>query len=189
MAWTAPITFVPNTPLTAAQLNLLIRDNQNEMAPAKASTPGSIFVTAARNSIVEQVPQYDFVEDTETTTSQEFADLESSGPEVTCLSVQKGVMYNITSQMQNNTAGQYAIVGLAVLKPAAEGENDPTEVIAPTDARSLLFKVAVADQDCQASFTGFVNVPEPGAYIFQMKYRATGGTATFFRRRLSVIPF
>lgn len=190
MAWTSPITFVPNTVLTAAQLNVHLRDNLLETAPAKASVAGSIFVTAARNSINEQYPQYAFVEDTETTTSNEFTDLDTVGPRVTTW-VTFGALISLSAQLANSSSGQFCIVSFMVTKPPDTEEEgvDEDSVHDPTDERSLVFKVATADQDRSGTYTTFIGVPEPGNYTFMLKYRVTGGTGTFLRRYLTLIPF
>ncbi len=190
MAWTAPITFVPDTVLTAAQLNIHVRDNLNETAPAKASTVGSIFVTSGKNRISEQYPQFDFVEATETTTSQEFTDLKSSGPEVTTHAT-FGAFISISAQLQNSVNGGFCIVGFTVVKPPqTEEEGTDGEVVHdPTDERSLLHESGSSGQDRTGSYTTLIGVPEPGEYTFIMKYRVTTGTGTFLRRYLTLIPF
>lgn len=190
MAWTVPITFIPDTVLTAAQMNVHLRDNLLETAPAKASVPGGIFVTAARNSINEQYPKYAFVEDTETTTSHEFTDLDTVGPHVTTR-VTFGALISLSAQLANSSTGGFSIVGFSVMSPpSTEEEGVDEEVIhEATDERSLLFKVATADQDRSGTYTTFIGVPEPGDYTFILKYRVTAGTGTFLRRYLTLIPF
>lgn len=190
MPWTSPITFLPETVLTAAQMNVHLRDNLLETAPAKASTPGSIFITSARNSINEQAPQYAFIEATETTASHDFTDLETVGPHVTT-NVTFGALISLSAQLANTTTGGFSIVAFIVTKPPTTEEEavDEETVHEPTDERSLLFRVATADQDRSGSYTTFIGVPEPGTYTFMLKYRVTAGTGTFLRRYLTVVPF
>lgn len=196
MAWTVPITFVPETILTAAQLNLHIRNNLNEMAPAKASERGNIFVTTGRNQIRQQTPVFDFYigsssADSEKTTSSEFTDLKYIGPSVTTF-VTYGALISLSLRCNNTTANAFCITSFAVSKPAEGDELNEETVYEPTDERSLLFETAVggADgQDLAAGYTTLIGVPEPGTYTFRMKFRVTTGTGTFYRRWLSVIPF
>lgn len=188
MAWTAPITFVPETVLTASQLNIHIRDNLNEMAPAKASTPNSIFVTTARHQIREQHPKFDYISNSETTTSNEYTDLKEVGPEVETY-VTFGALVTLTVGMLNSVVDGFSIAAFQVRKPPEDDGVDYEEVHAPTDERSIVFEVVTASQDRGASYTTFIGVPEPGMYSFLMKYRVTAGTGTFLRRYLMVIPF
>lgn len=54
MVWTVPITFANGDPLTAAQLNIYVRDNLMETAVAKATTAGRIFSAIGVNRLGEQ---------------------------------------------------------------------------------------------------------------------------------------
>jgi hypothetical protein len=196
MAWTAPITFVPETVLTAAQLNLHIRNNLNEMAPAKASAPGNIFVTTGRNQIREQTPVFDFYEglynsDTEKTTSAEYTDLKHVGPSVTTF-VSYGALVSLSVRSNNTSANAFCITSFEVTKSAVGDELNSEVVHEATDERSLLFETAVGGTDGQDMATGYttlIGVPEPAEYSFRLKFRVTAGTGTFYRRWLSVIPF
>lgn len=193
MAWTVPITFVPGTVLTASQLNIHVRDNLNEMAPARASAANSIFVTTGKHQIREQFPQFDFYEGsasstTEQTTSHDFVDLKFVGPDVTT-HVTFGALVSLSVRVNNTAANAFCIVSFGVTKVPNNDDLDAEEIHPPSDERSLLFETAVANQDQAGGYTTLIGVPEPGDYTFTMKYRVTAGTGTFYRRWLSVIPF
>ena len=51
MVWTTERTWIAGEIVTAALLNIHIRDNLNETAPAKVTTKGDIVVGSAANSI------------------------------------------------------------------------------------------------------------------------------------------
>ena len=59
MAWSAPMTAVSGSVLTAAQFNTYVRDNLNETAPAKATAAGQIFVSTAANAIAARLVNAD----------------------------------------------------------------------------------------------------------------------------------
>lgn len=196
MAWTVPITFVPETILTAAQLNLHIRNNLNEMAPAKASERGNIFVTTGRNQIRQQTPVFDFYEGTfdansEKTSSGEYTDLKYVGPSATTF-VTHGALISMSVRSNNSSANAFNIVSFEVSKPAEGDELNEEIVHEATDERSLVFEPALGGTDSQDLATGYttlIGVPEPGTYTFRQKFRVTAGTGMFYRRWLSVIPF
>lgn len=83
MAWSTPMTFVAGSPLTAGQLNTYLNANLNELAPAKATTAGSIFTPVGANSIAERAVGNEYIGTTETTTSGTYVDLATVGPTVT----------------------------------------------------------------------------------------------------------
>lgn len=189
MAWTAPITWSANTVLTAAQLNIHLRDNLNEMAPSKISAANHYIVSTGRHTIAQRKPQVRYHVETVTTKSQEYTDTERFGPEVTTR-VAAGALVMISAQMANSVAGGFSIIGFRVSTPPEDEEDaEGTEIHAPTDERSLLFESQSANQDRSSGYTTFIGVPEPANYTFTLKYRVTAGTGTFLQRYLIVLPF
>ena len=83
MAWTAPMTFVAGTVLTAAQLNTYLRDNMLETAPAKASARGQLFVATAANAIAARIATQQAVVASQSHTGDtNWSDLSTVGPAI-----------------------------------------------------------------------------------------------------------
>ena len=81
MAWTAPMTFIANAAITAAQMNTYLRDNLLETMPAKATeTGGAFFVTTGTNQIAERVIKSARVETNQSTTSTTFTSTTTVSP-------------------------------------------------------------------------------------------------------------
>lgn len=178
MAWSVPPTFAGNSALTAADLNTTLRDCMNETMPAKATIPGSYFVTSATNTIVQRTIKQATVSATETRTLTSFGDLTTVGPSVTVTTGTKA-MFVVTAQISNSTVGAYSIVSYS-----ATGATS----ISASDEWALLLKNAGSTQNMAVSHVSFQTLTA-GSHTVTMKYRVTSGTGTFLRRRLIVIPF
>lgn len=182
MAWTAPMTAVSGSVYTAAQFNTFVRDNLNETSPAKATTQGGYFVTTAPNEIVERIGQRDTDVNTGTTTSTSFTDLDSPadvGPTVTVNTGQLALVL-WGAQISNDTGTQSARVGVEVSGATTN---------AASDVRALTYDPTTGGGIFQASHTVFYDDLTPGSNTFELKYRVSGGTGTFLRRRLIVLPY
>lgn len=82
MAWNVPSVFVAEQQLTAAALNLYLRDNLLETETAKATEAGQLLVTAGPNSVAMRKPIEHSVNEAVTTSSTTPVTL-SGGPSVT----------------------------------------------------------------------------------------------------------
>lgn len=179
MAWTSPITFAAGEVLTAAQLNTYLRDNLNETAPAKATTPGGIFVTTGANTIAERVPVASQVTTSQQTSSTSFVDLTTVGPAVTtvCGSTALVMLY---AGISHNTANFQAEAGYAV---------SGATTIAASNLKTLQIDGLAANDQLRMSAIFYETTLTPGSNTFTMKYRvASGGTGTFENRQIVVIP-
>ncbi|MEV2277699.1 hypothetical protein AB0I72_19135 [Nocardiopsis sp. NPDC049922] len=179
MAWTAPKTFVPNTVLTAAELNIHLRDNLLETAPAHASQPGAYFATASEGRIVERVPVRLTISDEGTTTSTSFTDLDGTvvGPSVTVTSNEGAlVCWGVESW---NDGG-----GTTRTTVDVSGATN----IAGNDSRAIT-NMSGANNRLQASHVVYYSDLNPGSNTFEMKYRVSSGTGSFSRRRIVVFPY
>lgn len=179
MAWTAPMTAVAGSVFTAAQFNQHLRDNLAETAPAKATTPGSLFATTATNQIAERTPAAATTLSQDTTASTSYIstlDLGSSGP---ALSVTTGVnaIVFLSGSLQNNTTFSarmaYDISG-ATTRAGADNRGISVFGVASEGVNT---GIAVLEQGLT-----------PGVNTFTATYRVAGGTGTFNSRRLQVIP-
>lgn len=111
----------------------------------------------------------------QSTTSTSFTDLATVGPVSTKHIGPSGRALVIVSAQQTNPTG-YAIMSFA-----AAG---PTPVVASDDAALTTSTGAEVSADRATLVTGLAE----GDYTFTAKYRVPGGTGTFQRRRITVIP-
>ena len=177
MAWTAPVTWVAQA-LTAALLNEQISDNMNETAPGKASAAGRMIITDGANSIVERIPSQVDVDTSETTSGTNYTDLATSGPAITATTGTNAIVI-ISAQMSNDTGGQQCRVGVDV---------SSATTIAAADEDSIAYESSNAIDIIRMSTIIMFDGLTAGSNVFKMEYRVTGGTGTFLRRNIIVIP-
>lgn len=180
MAWTSPITFATGEILTAAQMNTYVRDNLLETAPAKATTPGGLFVTTGANAIAERVPAGATVTASQSTTSNSFVDLATVGPSVTVTTGNQAIV-SIYAAMTVNTNDNQAEAGYAVSGATS---------IAATSARVVQLDGCPAGDELRMSAVFFQSGLTAGTNTFTMKYRVptAGVSGTFADRHIVVIP-
>ena len=186
MAWTAPFTAVAGSVLQAAQFNTHIRDNLNETAPAKATTPGSIFAATGSNQIAERTPVAALDEATVSITTSSFGNPSTGtpGPAVTVTTgVTALVGYRALLRIESATArieAAYAISGATVR--------------AASSTRSIGYSVSnsgVAGSSGMNYRGGAVDLATgltPGVNTFTMQYNVSSGTGQANDRRLWVLP-
>lgn len=176
MAWATPPTFTSGNVLTAAQLNI-ISSNLNETAPAKAAGQSQIFVSTGVNSLVARTFGYDVVAVAETTTATSFTDLATVGPQATVTSSQYSLAF-MQSAVQNNTSGLTSNVGLDV--------SGATTAAAAAIYISIL--TGAANNALTAGAIRMIDFLTAGSNTFTMKYQVGGGTGTFNRRYMTIMP-
>lgn len=118
---------------------------------------------------------------TETTTSDSFTDLSTPGPAVTVTTGTTALVV-LTGGMQNDTNGDGCYMGFAVSgsSTVAANANDALTFINPAGANT-----AQVNDSIIIPVSGLT----AGSNTFTAKYRrVTGGTASFFSRRITVIP-
>lgn len=180
MAYTSPRTWVANAVLTAAQLNVDLRDNMNETAVAKATTSGSLVVVSGLNSLVERTPVHAEDFNSETTTSTTYTNLATVGPAVTATTGSRALVF-ITADIDNNTGGNKSLMSFAVTGAST---------VAADDNNSIMIKAETASSTFIARMSGFRMLTglTPGSSTFTAKYRVNGGTGTFNERYIFVMP-
>lgn len=171
------MTAVAGSVFTSAQFNTFIRDNLAETAPAKATTPGSYFVTSATNQIAERHVVATTGLTSSTTTSTSYTDLdEGPGPSLTVTTGSYALVV-LSAALQNTTTSSsrmaYEITGASS--------------IAPVDNRGLA-TYGSANGGMVGGITVYHDDLTAGVNTFVAKYRVAGGTGTFFSRRMFVIP-
>lgn len=182
MAWTAPMTAVANTAFSAAQFNTHVRDNLLETAPGKATAGvanGSIPVKSATNQVTYRTPVIAAVATSQSTSSTSYVNLATSGPAVTVDTGANAIVLWHCSISNNSANSSYMSV-------AVSGAT----TIAADDDKGLRFREQGGDGSTVVHLgTNFMwTTLTPGSNTFTAKYRAFGGTATYFNRRLIVIP-
>lgn len=175
------MTAVASSVFTAAQFNTFIRDNLNETAPAKATTSGSYFVGVGPNQIAERTSVTDIIETSETTTSTSYDDLTTLGPQVSVETGSFALVIN-TADITNNTVGQSGRMTWEVSGASS---------IAAEDFRALRVTVPSTSGagNTRASVVTAIGDLTPGMNTFKSVYRASGGTASFANRRLTVLAY
>lgn len=178
ISWTSPFTAIANTPYTAAQHNLYVRDNLNETAPAKATTAGGIFVATGSNAIAQRIPTADTVAASETTALTSYTGLSTPGPTFTVTTGAKAIVC-LTAFISNSVAGAHSNVGYVVTGASS---------ISAFDSAALRHESDSANQFVRATAVMFEDGLTPGANTFFMQYRVGSGTGTFANRHMIVIP-
>lgn len=180
MSWSAPMTAVANTAFTAAQFNQYVRDNLNESAPAKATAAGGFIVANGVNSVIQRDPQSNTVNTSENTTSTSYTGLATSGPAVSAVSDTRCIIW-FTAQMNNANASQESLSSVAVsgATSIASSDNYCIDVQQPSGG------TAFVDVTCCRAVRLTVT---PGTNTYTMEYRVSGGTGTFRRRSIVVLP-
>lgn len=179
MAWTAPMTAVANTALTAAQWNTHVRDNFLETAPAKATATGQIFVATGSNAVAARTPSGATVATSQSTTSTAYTDLTTVGPAVTVTTGTKAIVCISSTLMNSGTAffsaASYAVSGATT--------------IAASDAWMIRLDGHSITSPSRWGSVHFQSSLNPGSNTFTMKYLAEStSSATFANRHITVIP-
>ena len=179
MAWTSPITFVANTPLTAQQLNENLRDNFMVSEVAIASEPQGLIFATDLNTLVERVGSSDIIDTSETTTSTSYVDLDTVGPTVTVTTGTRALLL-FSCQFQSDTTGCTMLMSIDI---------SGNTTIAAADTGALQLDGILEDKTNRMSLCNFVDELTPGENTFTAKYRTSGPNGTFSDRNLTVIPF
>lgn len=137
----------------------------------------------AINDLAARVPVAASVATGESTSSTlNYVDLTTTTDQVTVTVGPSGaVLVSITAQMTNSGSAGFAIMSFAV-----SGAN----TIAASDANSIQYKNPfVGGTGPRFGATKVLTGLTPGSTTFKLKFKASGGTATFTNRDISVIPF
>lgn len=179
MAWNPPKTWAANEVLTAEDLNLYLRDNLNECAPAKALHKGSWFVGDGPNAIVERVPKFAGVSASEQTGSTTYVDLETIGPSVTTTTGSRALIF--LSCAMTSTINE----GACFMSFAISGAT--TQSASSTNS---LWMDGISKDKANRKMQVFMEEDLiPGENTFTCKYQVGSQPATFSDRFIAVWPF
>ncbi|WP_432001240.1 hypothetical protein [Streptomyces sioyaensis] len=182
MAWTAPLTWTPNSPLTAAQLNTHLRDNMLETEAALSTGGGGYFVADGVNSIVERQAAHNETVASSTTTSSTYSNLADGISTSVTVNVGPTCLVVWSVNYQQNTAGAFAMCSIDISGANTNPASDSFAIY-----RKLQNYTSYPAQHMQHIWLDSMN---PGSTTFTLKYRAvSGGTATFASRRIAAFPY
>ena len=116
----------------------------------------------------------------QSTSTTSYTDLTTTGPAVTITIPASGqALVTVTCDLFNTTAGAFAFAGFAL---------SGTNTVAASDAQALFHKDTSTNGEMSASYTILLTGLSTGSTTFTMKYKASGGTASFINRRIIVEP-
>lgn len=174
MAWSVPLTAVANTALTASQWNASVRDNLLMTAPAIATTAGAHFAATGPNAIAQRISQSNTVATSETTTNTSYVNLTTTGPTVNATT---GVLAMSFVQCQmSNSGSNSTFFCVDVSVATTDAAADANAAVTQTASSDVRFTVAR------------LHALTAGSNTFQIKYRVSGGTGTWTKRNLFVMP-
>lgn len=178
MAWSTPATAVPSQVLTAAMWNASVRDNLLETAPSKASGQNGYFVGTGLNAIAERTVSEGYVSSQETSTDTTFGALTTNGALITGLTTGSKALVFVTAESFTSNSSTSAYTSFEVTGSSSLTAADNTGIIIG------------GTNNVRATVATFMTVTA-GSNTFRMMYRvgAGGGTGTWLRRRLTVMPF
>lgn len=181
MAWSTPLTAVANAALTYTQWNASVRDNLLETAPAKATASGRIFAATGVNTIAERIPTQGYTGTTETTTTTaSYVNLSggATGPAVT-VTTGSAALVLFGAGMSNSGVNEENYMSITISGATTSAANDN---------ETLRHTSATANARLMATFA-YVYPLTAGSNTFTAKYKVSGGTGSYFDRRVSVVPF
>jgi hypothetical protein len=180
MAWTVPLTAVPNTALTAAQWNASVRDNLNETAVAKATTAGGIFVATGANALAQRVTVLDTYTGggTDTTNSTSYTGL-TGGAAVAAATGTKACVLS-TARVSHDTAGGRAYCSHSISGATTTAASDVWAFVHDAHTASrVLTQTQVSEW---ATLT-------TGTNTFTHAFKVSANIASFVWRQLVILPF
>ncbi len=181
MAWTVPMTFVTGAVLSAAQLNIYLRDNMNCQAPAKSTATTNVHFITTGPSAFEARP-YGIAQ---ANTSKAFpaatptySDLPQPGPQVTLTTGDRALAW-WSCNARNSLVNAATMCSVAVTGATEIEASDLWQV--STDGLTAATALAMSQ------FKMFDLTP--GVNTFTMKYRNNTGIGTWADRHIMVMSF
>ena len=162
--------FVPFDPLPAASLNDM-EENIEALAAGTGLDDGAVTPSKLATGAATA-----YVATSATTASGPYTDLTTAGPAVTATIGANGIAQVTVSSHSYHSGANDTLQGFAV---------SGATTVAADDKYS---KVSSATSGSTASSTFLVTGLTAGSNTFTCKYRVGGGTGTWLRRHISVIP-
>lgn len=184
MPWTAPKTWTVGETLTAGDLNIHVRDNLREMAAARAKTNGGYFVASGENELVERSVHAASESKIGETTSTTYGDLTDAEEDVGETIVGPFVMAETSGRAAVFFGCEYG--NTSINQGFMSVELSGSTVSSASDEFALLVRTGA--ERTAAMHTFFDGLTE-GVTTFTCKYRVGGGTGTFTKTHIIVMPF
>lgn len=200
------MTFTANTVLTAAQMNVHVRDNMLASEAATITAANDFIISNGYNKLANRQVQSASVLTGETTTSTDYTDLATTGPSVTCETTNRAWVI-ITAHMTAATALSRMYMSYAITRPTGplgpDGEPITTGLATDDTANTdggdrdagdnwaLSHDGLAAAKARRVSYVDFISADlTPGQNTFTCKYRmgSSSVTGTFTNRHIIVIP-
>lgn len=179
MAWTTPRTWIAGEILTAALLNLQLRDNFNELDVAKVTDTAQYCVATGANAVTTRTYAYSRIDTLQTLVSPgAYGDLATVGPAVTAVTGSKALIF-FASGLDHNTANGDTKASYAVSGATTVGASDTWCI--RRDGMPATNFVRLARHDLREDLT-------PGTNTFTMKYMGSAGTLSWDTRIIAVFP-
>jgi hypothetical protein len=177
MTWTAPLTAVSGTALTAAQFNTHVRDNLNETEVAKLTDLGNFVGNVGANSVTMRRQSMRSVNTPDDVVATSYADSDVLGPAV---SIETGTtaLCIFGAEMYNSGASNFSVASVGVSGATTVAVSDSWCIAAEGYTAANPIRYVTCHR-----FTGLT----AGTNVFTMQYKVAAGTGTFANRALYVI--
>lgn len=201
MVWSAPMTAVENTLLTASQFNVHVRDNLLETEAARATTGGAatsrVWGSDGPNRSAEHLVKDHNIDAAGTTQSDEaYVDLATPGPLVS-MTTATGFLIFMNCQISVSTTND-GFASFAVYESDILGKAPPDDsgfISQPSNSNGVVHDGAwpTGAASAAANRVGVTHVwgtvPFKGIYTVKMMYKVSSNDAigTFQKRRLSAM--
>lgn len=209
MVWTQPMTFTANSVLTAAQMNLHLRDNLLASEAAVVQEDHDYVISDGYHRLTRRKAADHLITTGQSTTSTEYTDLATIGPTVTVKTTNRAWII-MTAHMQCSIATARIYMSFEISRP--DGVENPEGVLVksgtaptgedgeagegeggrePNDHWALSHDGLTAGGSFRRSYVDFISANlTPGFNTFTCKYRvgSTSNTGTFTNRQIIVIP-
>jgi hypothetical protein len=176
------MTAVADTYITVSQFNVHVRDNLLETEAGRAVNPAWLWFADGPNQSSEHQIEDHVIEDSESTTSEEYTDLETYGPTVT-LTCNNWILIFTNCRIANSGANaSYASYEVA-------SEEEGAFLDEAKASRALIRDGGAGTANRYGQVSSLKGLAGRGRYRVTMKYRTNSGTTgTFQQRRLQVMP-
>jgi hypothetical protein len=199
MVWTAPMTAVANTLLTASQFNVHVRNNLLETEASRATAvvgaTAKLWFAEGSGRSAEHLVKDHNIDTSETTTSESYVDLVTVGPHVEMiLNIGCMVMMNcqlgVSNQVNDAMASYEVFQSVGNMLPPNDAGGFVSEA---NTSRSIHRDGLTQDGNNVLDRCGvthfFAGLPAKDLYVVRMKYKvsASAATGTFTKRRMAIM--
>jgi hypothetical protein len=182
------MTAVDGTIFSAQEYNQHIRDNLMQMFPAKATQSAQYAVTAGFRSLSAYRMTTAFVSGTNTTTSTSYVTL-TGGPSITLTTSDSALVF-FACAASNSTASASSAVSVSVSGATSVPSSNQWRILHDGRVANQQTRTMCIHYFSRNMLDGRRKHSElkPGSNTFTMQAKIVGGTGSFSRRYLAVMP-